>query len=287
MRLLIAFLAVGFVFLGVKGLVLPLLRKQGLERTNYRGEVVVTAGGLILLIPAILPSLLISNNLREQLWYTAGLLGFALLGFWDDCYGDRSAGGFTGHLKLLLSQGRVSTGAIKAVGGGLLSLALSSVLHQGISILLYALVIALFANTFNLVDTRPVRALALYWLGLLGAEMIVWLMHLPPIPLVLWCLGLATLLYLPLERRRQVMLGDTGAYLLGAGIGLWCAFHLNILEASFVLLLLILFHLYTERFSLNQTIEQIPWLRAVDCWLRGETFGRKSLFLSSLRREKE
>ncbi len=287
MRLLIAFLAVGLIFLAIKRLVFQLLRKQGLERTNYRGEVVVTAGGLLLLIPAIPPSLLLSNNFREQIWYTAGLLGFALLGLLDDCYGDRSVGGFTGHFKLLLSQGRVSTGVIKAIGGGLLSLTLSSALHQGVSILPYALVIALFANAFNLVDTRPVRALALYWLGLLGAEITSWLIHLPSAPLALRSLGLATLLYLPLERRRQVMLGDTGANLLGAGIGLWCASRLGGVEVSFVLLLLILFHLYTERFSLNRAIEQIPWLRAVDHWLRGETFSGKSLLLFSLRREKE
>ena len=48
-------------------------------------------------------------------------LGFGALGLVDDLAGDRSVGGFRGHLGAL-RRGRLTTGAAKALGGGGLSL---------------------------------------------------------------------------------------------------------------------------------------------------------------------
>src|SRR5260370_41161378 len=47
------------------------------------------------------------------------LVVFGLVGLADDLWGDRSIGGFRGHLRQLVEHGRVTTGLVKlAVGGG-------------------------------------------------------------------------------------------------------------------------------------------------------------------------
>ena len=45
----------------------------------------------------------------------------AVLGYLDDVRGDRRAGGFAGHVRELV-HGRITTGLVKAVGGGVVGL---------------------------------------------------------------------------------------------------------------------------------------------------------------------
>src|SRR5262249_2132501 len=126
------------------------------------------------------------------------------VGLADDLWGDRTAGGFRGHLRQLVEKGRVTTGLIKLAVGGGASLALGlwlaggaaplllrGVLEPaapssasrpplpdlaprpppawlgGLEVLASALVIALCANTVNLLDLRPLRALKGFGLGAL------------------------------------------------------------------------------------------------------------------------
>src|SRR5207248_10865732 len=129
---------------------------------------------------------------------------FGRVGLVDDRWGDRSAGGFRGHLRRLAQQGRLTTGLVKlAVGGGaalalglwlagdaappLLRVLLEPSAPSTASlpplpdlaprpppewfglaqILIAAAVIALSANTLNLFDLRPLRALKLFSLEFL------------------------------------------------------------------------------------------------------------------------
>src|SRR5207244_2527948 len=154
--------------------------------------------------------------------------GFALLGLADDLWGDRSTGGLRGHFRAL-AQGRVTTGAVKALGGAVLALAVAAgqawptppALPGWLArVVLQAALVALTANAINLLDLRPLRALK----GFAASGL----------PLFLWCaaggnaasiaalgalLGAAAV-YAPFEARRRAMLGDAGSNLLGAVLGL-------------------------------------------------------------------
>lgn len=97
----------------------------------------------------------------------AAALGFAFFGWLDDAFGDRSASGFRGHLGAL-RRGRVTTGALKILGGGVTALAAARLLGgAGPVWLVQGAAIALCANALNLLDTRPVRATAVFLAGAL------------------------------------------------------------------------------------------------------------------------
>src|SRR5213078_4496494 len=77
------------------------------------------------------------------------VVGFGAFGLVDDLWGDPGAKGLRGHLRALLG-GRVTTGAVKAIGGAAVALLAGRMLHAGWAMLLAALLIALCANAFNL-----------------------------------------------------------------------------------------------------------------------------------------
>ena len=72
-----------------------------------------------------------------------------------------------------LARGRLTTGAVKAVGGLAAGLAAGFILHPGrpAAIVLDALLIALTANLLNLLDLRPGRCLKGF--GLLSAAAVL------------------------------------------------------------------------------------------------------------------
>jgi UDP-N-acetylmuramyl pentapeptide phosphotransferase/UDP-N-acetylglucosamine-1-phosphate transferase len=155
------------------------LEKCNLGRTNFEGKQVPTACGVVLLV-AVLPTLacaVVSHPHRpEAVLFAFAAPAFALLGLVDDIWGDRSAGGFKGHLKSLLA-GKITTGVIKALFGGAAALgcgfalafrkgALSSthglierqsLLQNSVEAVLTAALIALCANGLNLLDTRTIQ----------------------------------------------------------------------------------------------------------------------------------
>jgi ribonuclease BN (tRNA processing enzyme)/UDP-N-acetylmuramyl pentapeptide phosphotransferase/UDP-N-acetylglucosamine-1-phosphate transferase len=253
----------GLVAGALLGRVLPdLLRGLGLERRNYRDEWVPTAGGLLFAFAALM---WIGFEFAIEVRATAvAALGFALLGLLDDRWGADGPKGLRGHLGALAS-GRLTTGLLKLAGGLALALALGYWLRRGWEAPAAAVLIALCANTFNLLDLRPLRALKMFWL--LGVPL-----ALAGSPVIAQFLGLS-LPYAWLESRRRVMLGDTGANLLGGALGTAAA---ALLPAEAVLgasALLAAFHLWAERHSLTVWIAARPWARALDDWGRAAETG--------------
>lgn len=116
------------------------------------------------------------------------VLGVFAFGLADDVFGDATAKGFRGHLAAL-GQGRLTTGALKLLGIGVLSACMAteavgrSTDIQGPAVLvvplamwiLGTLVIALSANLVNLTDLRPGRALKTYSLmAVAGVALCAW-----------------------------------------------------------------------------------------------------------------
>jgi hypothetical protein len=180
----IAVAAVLLPWLGMRMLV-PSLAESGRTVRNYRGREVSPGLGIVWVfwgaavgLHQVIALLLdVPHEYAASLWFDATIavplvvLAFAL-GLVDDAFGTPGHKGFRGHLSAL-GRGRLTTGAIKLFGIGVLALfgaawpAFGRDGVTGLTVLHYAaavLVIGFSANAVNLFDLRPGRALKAYTL---------------------------------------------------------------------------------------------------------------------------
>lgn len=246
-----------------------LCRLIGRVRPNFRGEAVPASVGLTYLIVAAVfygsligtPAIL-ADSAPVFLLVS---LGFGLLGLIDDLWGSRSVGGFRGHIQSLLRL-RPTTGALKLVGGGLIALVAAYMLRgkDWTPLLVDAALIALAANTLNLLDVRPGRALFGFLLLCLPVAVMIAVTHSFTASVLIGPVAIAAALeWLP-DARGKAMMGDTGSNLLGALAGLACAIDLPLPGRVVLLLILAALNLTAERVSLSEAIEKTPWLRSID-----------------------
>ena len=250
------------------------LRDAGLVRDNYRGAqlafplgAVLATAALVALAPlAFLDDRadldLLDPELRRWLPY---LLGVAFLGFLDDALGQGEAAatprGWRGHARAL-REGRLSTGAIKAVGA--LALAAFVVSGQGLESWRYLADVALLilaTNLFNLLDLRPGRAEKA--LGLLALGLCLGAWTLAPFELLGIFAG-PVLVGAGLTLRERAMLGDTGSNLIGAVAGVWLLTALGADARLIALGVVLAVTVYGELRSISATIESVPPLRWLD-----------------------
>lgn len=246
------------------------------NRANFAKASIPTAFGLAFVLAAdiyygyqaLLPTPYYD---RLPLVYLLVAVGFGVLGLVDDLAGDRSAGGFRGHFRKLFKERKLTTGAIKAIGGGVIALAagwlLAGAVHSLTSVLnliLAALLIALTANTLNLVDLRPGRCLAAFFIGAVAVFVTLAAHHiLLGGELFYLAVAAAAILY-PLDARGRVMLGDTGANSLGAVLGLTMALFFSTPWQVALVALMVGFQVWAEKRSLSKLIEETPVLRGID-----------------------
>lgn len=284
MKEAIAFgLIVAFVALWTRWTLRSVSQQPLLRRKNYLGEEVVNSAGLAFVGSSILGWLFLCWRGSVD-WHEGGQLMFASLwfgglGLLDDLALDTSAKGLRGHLRAFFRERKITTGFVKLVGGGLGAILLSSwilganapkalqpfSLHWFLFLTSWAIFIALSANTLNLLDVRPSRALKGFWLlsviGLLVSQGKGWQSLLP--------LLVGTMTYAPVDLERKVMMGDAGSNPLGACFGVWALNYWMGTDrwspAVWVLLaVFVAFHVYAERRSLTDDIKRIPLLRWLD-----------------------
>jgi hypothetical protein len=262
-------LAVPMLPAGARG-----LRDAGLVRTNYRGRSLAFPLGAILATVALvaLAPLAVLNDrasldllapeLRRWLPY---VLGIAFLGFLDDALGQGEAAttprGWRGHWAAL-REGRLSTGAIKAIGA--VALAAYVVSGQGLETWRYVadvVLLVLVTNLLNLLDLRPGRAEKA--LALLGAGLCLFAWTLAPIELLGIFAGPA-LVGARLTLGERAMLGDTGSNLIGAIAGVWVLTVLSPDARLVALGIVLALTVYGELRSISATIERVPPLRWLD-----------------------
>ncbi len=206
---------------GVRGLL-----DAGLVRENWRGRALAFPLGAVLATAALVALAplaflddrgdleLLDPDLRRWMPY---LLGIVFLGFLDDALGrGERAGtprGWRGHARAL-REGRLSTGAIKAIGA--LALAAYVVSGRGLESWRYLADVALLilaTNCFNLLDLRPGRAEK--GLALLGAGLCLGAWTLAPIELLgIFAGAVAVGAWFTLRRA-----GDAGRHRLQPGRG--------------------------------------------------------------------
>jgi len=254
---------------GVRGLL-----DAGLVRESYRGArlafplgAVLATAALVALAPlAFLDDRadldLLAPELRRWMPY---LLGIAFLGFLDDSLGRGEATGsprgWRGHWAAL-RRGRLSTGAIKAIGA--LALAAYVISGRGLESWRYLADVALLilaTNAFNLLDLRPGRAEK--GLALLGAGLCLGAWTLAPLELLGVFAG-AILVGARFTLREQAMLGDTGANLIGAVAGVWLLTTLGADARLVALAAVAALTVYGELRSISAAIESVPPLRWLD-----------------------
>jgi UDP-N-acetylmuramyl pentapeptide phosphotransferase/UDP-N-acetylglucosamine-1-phosphate transferase len=269
---LVAFVAGAVVVRVLAAGASDVLAAPALRRRNYRDHELATAAG-VLLVLALVPieavrALLELFDLGREGSSAARALvllacfGFGLLGFVDDLLGTPDDRGFRGHLRAL-GQGRITTGMMKLAGGGALAFVLVATARPeaGWRLLADALVVALAANLVNLLDRAPGRAIKA---GLLAAAPLALAAGSGPVGLALApVLGGAAGL-LGDDLRERLMLGDTGANVLGAALGLAAVLELGEGTRLVVLALLVAVNVAAEVVSLSTVIDRTPPLRALD-----------------------
>ncbi len=205
---------------------------------------------------------LLDPELRRWLPY---LLGIVFLGFLDDALGQGAAAGaprgWRGHWAAL-REGRLSTGAIKAIGA--LALAAYVVSGRGLESWRYladVLLLILATNLGNLLDLRPGRAEK--GLVLLGVGLCLGAWTLAPIELLGIFLG-PVLVGAWLTLGERAMLGDTGSNLIGAIAGVWLLTVLGDSGRLVALAVVAAVTVYGEMRSISATIDSVPPLRWLD-----------------------
>lgn len=229
------------------------------RRFNYRGRPVVFPLGALLLPAGLLVAALGPWAPGSGRWLVF-LAGVAALGLIDDAFAG-PARGWRGHARAL-AGGEPSTGVLKAAGTvALAAYAAAGIPVRGADFVAAVGVLTLAAHVGNLIDTRPGRsekALAL----ILGALCTATRSLEPLRPLAAFLVPVAAGALLTL--RERAMLGDSGASLIGAMIGVALVTTLSVAGICAALAALIVISLYGEFRSLGVLVERVPLLERLD-----------------------
>lgn len=225
---------------------------------NYRGKAIPAIGGVafipILLTGVLLLLLFDMRYSQSYLSYLLLVLAVGFTGLLDDIIGDTKVKGLINHVKSTLA-GKMTTGFLKALTGVLISCIVSfGISASYMEFMINALIIALSANTLNLFDLRPGRAVKVF----LAAALVLLATTAGSLPAImpLALLNLAAWLYIGYDLREVCMLGDTGANILGISLGYYCALLLGINTKLFVLALLVSLNIITEKLSITELINK-------------------------------
>ena len=273
---LVAFMATAYA---LTSLVLPKIMEMlivaGFVRPNFRKESIPQGVGLVFFL-SVLPVVaaaklfgLVNNQCYIFLFATGAMTLFGLI---DDVFGTRGATGLAGHFKKLIIKREITTGALKALAGGVISfvVGLSMMESPGVinwlGLIQNTLVMALATNTVNLLDLRPGRAGKGFLL--ISAFILLAGFGRPPLFFLATVAG-SLIAYLPFDLKANAMMGDTGSNMLGMALGYTAVFVLDMPAKIGFLIFLIGFHLLTEKYSLTVIIEKNKVLNYFDMLGRG------------------
>ncbi|MBA2327464.1 MAG: hypothetical protein H0V95_12595 [Actinobacteria bacterium] len=249
------------------------LAAPALARRNYRDQSVPTAGGVLIVLGVLVveagravtgamgfgdePGLTLSRSL-----VLFAVFGFGLLGLVDDLLGEDDARGFRGHVGALVA-GRLTTGFLKLLGGAGVAVVLVATpgFAGGRRLVTDALLIALAANLGNLFDRAPGRAIKM---SLLAYVPLAFALGSNTVGVALAPVMGATLGLLVPDVRERLMIGDTGANVIGAVLGLGVVLGLGQTARTVVLIVVAALNIAAELVSFSRVIDRVPPLRALD-----------------------
>lgn len=250
-----------------------MLASPVLAKRNYADRLVPTSGGILIVLAvlvieagrAILGSLGVGGEpdlTIERSLVLFAVFGFGLLGLVDDLLGDGTTRGFKGHIAAL-AHGRITTGFLKLFGGAGVAVVLVATpgFATGRRLLVDAVLIALAANLGNLLDRAPGRtikaALVAYVpLAIVLGDGAVAVAIAPAMGAAFGLLGD--------DLRERLMLGDAGANVIGAVLGLGVVLGRGGVTRTTALVLLIVANVAAEVVSFSSIIDRVPPLRWFD-----------------------
>jgi UDP-GlcNAc:undecaprenyl-phosphate/decaprenyl-phosphate GlcNAc-1-phosphate transferase len=247
------------------------------RRENFRGRLLPTAVGIIVALVVLATDAVVAviaaagaepdagavEGLRLT---TIAALGFGLLGLLDDLGGAGESGGFAAHLRAL-AEGRLTTGAIKLFGGAAVAVVVVATREPDSigRVLADGALVALAANLGNLFDRAPGRTIKVTLVAFLVLVLAVGAQR--ELAGVALAVGAGAGL-LTADLRERLMLGDAGANVLGAVLGLGVVLTCSPGVRTVVLVLVALLNLASEWVSFSRVIAAAPPLRAADRWGR-------------------
>ncbi|MDA8235211.1 MAG: hypothetical protein M0Z31_10505 [Clostridia bacterium] len=253
-------------------LIARMISKAGFLRPNYRKEEIPVAVGMVFGVAAlmVIPVVWLTGFLPPGALYLflLGIVAMTLFGFLDDVLGSREASGLKGHFKKLLLERELTTGALKALMGGLVALiialgarSVAASWELVMGVVVHTLIVALSINSVNLLDLRPGRAAKGFLVGALIITFVGW--GNPALGL-LWLMVGCVMAYLPHDLGARAMMGDTGSNALGVTLGIISVWVVPWEGKLVYLVFLIGFHIFTEKYSLTQVIEKNKFLKYID-----------------------
>lgn len=256
----------------------PAFADDVFTRQNFRGRDLPTAAGAVIVFVVLAanavvvvteaagaePDGVMVASLRLSL---VAAMGFALLGLLDDLGGTGESGGFLGHLRSL-ARGRLTTGSVKLFGGAAVGLvvvadplALGGAEAELGRLLVDGALVALSANLANLFDRAPGRVIKVSLIAFVVLVLAVGAA--PELAGVALVTGAGAGMLLA-DLRERLMLGDTGANVLGAALGLGVVVTCSPGVRAGVLIVVAALNLISERVSFSRVINAVTPLRAFD-----------------------
>lgn len=223
---------------------------------NYRGKKLPAIGGIVF-VPVLLASIAVMLVFHTE--KAGSYLGFLVLalcmgfsGVIDDLIGDTTVKGLSNHIRSTL-KGRMTTGFLKAFTGFAAAAFVSFEISRSyMEFIINAFIISLGANTLNLFDLRPGRAVKVFLAAsfMLLAVSTVKISEAFPIVVLI----IAAMLYIRYDLKEICMLGDSGANILGICLGYYCALLLGFEGKLIVLAVLAAINIMAEKLSINELI---------------------------------
>ena len=242
--------------------------KLKLIKLNFNKQPIMASYGIVsfVYITAIAGALTVLgySDARHTALYLGVMGAMWVLGILDDMLGSREVGGFKGHFKKLFFERKLTTGAVKAIGGGLVSLTAGWFISGGDPIrwALAFLVIALATNTLNLLDLRPGRAVAVFFFGL-GVTYIL-VRGSMAAPWIVGTIAVVTFIFAVIDSRGLAMMGDSGSNAIGAALGLSIALNTGLIAQLIAITFFAAIHIYSEKHSISALIERNRVLKCID-----------------------
>jgi UDP-N-acetylmuramyl pentapeptide phosphotransferase/UDP-N-acetylglucosamine-1-phosphate transferase len=267
--LVVGAITVQFLKVGASGT----LAAPAMQRANYRGHQLPTAGGVLIVIAVLVieagraafGAVGIGDTVDltiERSEVLFAVFGFGLLGLIDDLIGDDRRTGFRGHVTALF-HGEITTGFLKLFGGAGVAMVLVATpgFASGRRLLVDAVLIALAANFFNLLDRAPGRTIKAAMVAYVPLAI---LLGTGPVGLAIAPVMGAAFGLLGDDLRERLMLGDTGANVIGATLGLGVVLGRGEVSRWTALGVLVVANLAAEVWSFSTVIDRVPPLRWFD-----------------------
>lgn len=236
-----------------------------LLKKNYQGNYIPVTGGIILIISTIISwyILFLLNLVNAQLLniyiFIISIIG--ITGLLDDICGNKNSQGFRDHFKSLIN-GKLTTGILKVIITILVSMLVLFELEIYIlsEIIINAGIIILMTNLLNLLDLRPARSIKAFFC--MAILLIIFNLYYAVYFLPFF---FTLIFYLPFELKSKLMLGDSGANLLGTVLG----FNTILMIEDFyikliILLFLVILNVVSEKYSYSTIIQNNPLLSWID-----------------------